>query len=90
MNAPISPADSLRGSPVQVASGDALDVRTFHVEERINELFEISIVALPDNPDIDFEAVAGELMSFTVQRGHRRERTATTQSGPLPSHRAER
>jgi len=53
---------------VSVASGEALDVRQFQVEERMNELFEISIVAMSDNMDIDFEAIAGQRMTFTVRK----------------------
>src|SRR5512132_2864144 len=54
---------------VSVASGDGLDVRTFQVVERMNELFEISIEALCENPDIDFEAVVGQPMTFTARKG---------------------
>jgi type VI secretion system secreted protein VgrG len=54
---------------VSVASGDGLDVRTFQVVERMNELFEISIDALCENPDIDFEAVVGQPMTFTTRKG---------------------
>ncbi len=54
---------------VSVASGDGLDVRTFQVVERMNELFEISIDALCENPDIDFEAVVGQPMTFTARKG---------------------
>ncbi|MEZ4296523.1 MAG: type VI secretion system tip protein TssI/VgrG [Polyangiaceae bacterium] len=50
-----------------VASGDALDVRHFHAHERMSELFEVAIVALSDNPDIDFEAVAGQDATFIVR-----------------------
>lgn len=54
---------------VSVASGDGLDVRTFQVVERMNELFEIAIDALCENPDIDFEAVVGQPMTFTARKG---------------------
>ena len=66
---------SLSSSPVaerrlavSVASGEALDVRQFQVAERMNELFEISLVAMSDNPDLDFEAIAGQRMTFTVRK----------------------
>ena len=52
-----------------IASGDALDIRHFQVEERMNELFEIAIDALCDNPDIDFEAVIGQPMTFSTSKG---------------------
>lgn len=51
MNTPVSP--SLQGPrrlQMKVASGDALDVRTFHVEERMNELFVVTIEALSEHP----------------------------------------
>jgi type VI secretion system secreted protein VgrG len=51
---------------VTVASGDELDVRDFSVVEKLSELFSIRITALSDNPDIDFEAVAGQDASFTL------------------------
>ncbi|XXY48652.1 type VI secretion system tip protein TssI/VgrG [Sorangium sp. So ce269] len=54
---------------VTVASGDLLDVRQFHVTERMSELFEVSIVALCENADIDFEAVIGQPMTFTLRHG---------------------
>jgi type VI secretion system secreted protein VgrG len=61
--------DAPRRLAVSVASGDDLDIRHFQVVERMNELFEIAIDALCENPDIDFEAVVGQPMSFTVRKG---------------------
>ena len=52
-----------------MASGDSLDVRSFHALERMNELFQITVVALCENPDIDFESVAGQPMTFTARQG---------------------
>ena len=52
-----------------VASGDTLDVRHFHVAERMSSLFEISLVAVCDNDDIDFEAAIGQPMSFKINQG---------------------
>ena len=60
--------DMQRLIDVSVASGDALDVRRFDIAERMNELFEISIIALCDNPDIDFESVAGQAMTFSLRK----------------------
>ena len=51
---------------VTVASGDELDVRDFSVVEKLSDLFSIRITAMSDNPDIDFEAVAGQDASFTL------------------------
>src|SRR6185312_4606459 len=41
---------------LSIASGDALDVREFTVRERMSALFSVSVVAVSENPDIDFEA----------------------------------
>ncbi|MBK8255740.1 MAG: type VI secretion system tip protein VgrG [Polyangiaceae bacterium] len=67
--AAFSSSPQSRRLTAHVASGDALDVREFHVNERLNELFEIRVLALSENPDLDFEAVAGLPMSFTIRRG---------------------
>ncbi len=64
-----SSTDAPRRLAVSVASGDDLDIRHFQVVERMNELFEIAIDALCENPDIDFEAVVGQPMSFTARKG---------------------
>ena len=69
MNAPLSPSlHGLRRLDLRVASGDALDVREFRVEERMNDLFEITLVAMSESADLDFEAIAGQPMTFTVRR----------------------
>ncbi len=54
---------------LNVGSGDAIDVRYFNIRERMSSLFEISIVGLCDNPDIDAEAVVGQPFSFTITKG---------------------
>ncbi len=64
-----SSTDAPRRLAVSVASGDDLDIRHFQVVERMNELFEIVIDALCENPDIDFEAVVGQPMTFTARKG---------------------
>jgi type VI secretion system secreted protein VgrG len=51
---------------VQVDSGDPLDVREFSVRERISSLFEIDLVALSPDADLDFDAVVGRRASFRV------------------------
>ena len=61
MAAVLYPHDAPRRLHAAIASGDALDVRRFDVSERMSSLFQISIVAVSDNPDIDFEAVVGHL-----------------------------
>jgi type VI secretion system secreted protein VgrG len=64
-----SSTDAPRRLAVSIASGDDLDIRHFQVVERMNELFEIAIDALCENPDIDFEAVVGQPMTFTMRKG---------------------
>ncbi|XXY44569.1 type VI secretion system tip protein TssI/VgrG [Sorangium sp. So ce269] len=64
-----TPLDVLRNIEVTVASGDQLDVRHFHISERMSALFEISLVVLCENADIDFEAVVGQPVTFTLRQG---------------------
>ena len=49
-----------------IASGDPLDVREFSVVERMSSLFEITLVVMAENPDIDFEAVIGQAATFSM------------------------
>ena len=65
-----------RNLSVTVGSGDALDVRHFQVNEKMSTIFEVKIVAVCENHDIDFEGVVGQSASFTVH-----ERTTSTWSG---------
>ncbi len=58
-----------RNLRVTVASGDALDVRSFHVEERIGAPFHVEIVARSANASIDLDAVVGREASFTLETG---------------------
>ena len=61
---------------VNIASGDALDIREFSVNEALSTLFTVSLVALAENADIDFEAVVGKEASFTLHgRGGAGQRT---------------
>ncbi|HSN97073.1 MAG TPA: type VI secretion system tip protein TssI/VgrG, partial [Candidatus Nanopelagicales bacterium] len=54
---------------LQIASGDALDVRQFSIHERLSALFTVSLIALSDNPDISFDDVVGQPARFTLRRG---------------------
>jgi type VI secretion system secreted protein VgrG len=51
---------------VTVASKDTLDVRQFVVQERMSTLFKVTLVALSENPDIDFDAVIGQPARFLL------------------------
>lgn len=53
---------------LSVDSGDAMDVREFQIVDRVSGLFEIQIVALSHNPEIDFDAVIGKPASFRIGR----------------------
>jgi type VI secretion system secreted protein VgrG len=54
---------------VTLTSGDTLDIRNFNVAERMSNLFEISLVAVSENADIDFEAAVGQEASFRLKLG---------------------
>ncbi|HTJ85274.1 MAG TPA: type VI secretion system tip protein TssI/VgrG [Polyangiaceae bacterium] len=62
---------------VQVASGDALDVRSFSVKQRMSELFRIELTAVSTNLGIALSDVIGNPASFTV----RSERSSRTLGG---------
>jgi len=52
------------------ASGeDSLSARAFSSEEAISRLFEVSVVAMSERPDIDFEAIVGQPASFSIESG---------------------
>ncbi|MCC6555438.1 MAG: type VI secretion system tip protein VgrG, partial [Polyangiaceae bacterium] len=75
-----APGATLR---VHVASGDTLDVRRFDVEERMSSLFRIDLVAVSDNPDIDFDAVVARPARFAIHGGSRGSRAWTGVSSSL-------
>lgn len=55
---------------VELASGDSFDVREFTVNERMSQLFEVRLVALTDNPNVDFESIVGQKARFVMHHGH--------------------
>jgi len=55
---------------VELASGDGFDVREFSVSEKISQLFEVRLIALSDNPSVDFEAIVGQPARFVMHHGH--------------------
>lgn len=58
------------------ASGESsLSVRRFSVREQISNPFEVQIVALSPNDEIDLEAINGKPASFTMESGLRIPRT---------------
>jgi type VI secretion system secreted protein VgrG len=52
---------------VQVASGDALDVRQFSVEEGICSLFTVKLIVLSEHPTLDFDAIVGFPARFSFR-----------------------
>jgi type VI secretion system secreted protein VgrG len=56
---------------VRVASGDALDVRHFRIEERLSELFSIRLRVVSANHDLGFGAIVGEPATFEIHGGVR-------------------
>ncbi|WP_437655259.1 type VI secretion system Vgr family protein [Sorangium sp. So ce1182] len=75
-----APLDVLRHTEVTVASGDRLDIRHFHILERMSALFELSLTVVCENADIDFDAVVGQPMTFTLRQGTN-ERAVRTWTG---------
>lgn len=51
---------------VQLASGDAFDVREFFADEALSHPFQVTVIALATSPDVDFEGAVGKEASFTV------------------------
>jgi type VI secretion system secreted protein VgrG len=54
---------------LEVASGDALDVRQFSVEERMSALFEVRLVVLSESAGLDFDAIVGGPARFSLRTG---------------------
>lgn len=52
---------------VEVASGDALDVRRFAIRERMSELFTVTVTAVSNILDVKFDEVIGKEASFTLR-----------------------
>jgi len=57
---------------VTVASGDALDVRSFSVREAMSSLFEVDLVVHTENHEIDFDQVLGQPARFSMHGVHER------------------
>ena len=51
---------------VKIGTSDLLDVREIDIEQTMSRLFTVSVVALCDNADIDFEGAIGQEASLTV------------------------
>ena len=62
------PTRSTRFS-LDLASGDALDVREVTVHEQISTLFSVTLRAVAASPDLDFEAIIARPARFEIQAG---------------------
>ncbi|HTJ84828.1 MAG TPA: type VI secretion system tip protein TssI/VgrG [Polyangiaceae bacterium] len=51
---------------VELESGEALDVRRFEATDAMSRLFEVRVVAVSRNLDIDFDAVIGKPATFKL------------------------
>ncbi len=70
-----------RNLEVEVASGAALDVRTFRVEERMSDLFEVRLVVRTRDPDLDFDAIVGHPANFRIHRDPQVEAASRSWTG---------
>jgi type VI secretion system secreted protein VgrG len=61
------PSERVHHAEAHIATGDVIDVRHFEVSERMSSLYEVRIVVVSDNPDIDFDAAVSKEMTFTAQ-----------------------
>ncbi len=50
----------------RIATGDALDVRSFQVTQAMSRLFRVEVGFVSTNPDIDFDAVIGQPAEFSL------------------------
>src|SRR5690349_22722031 len=51
----------------EIASGDALDVRTFAIKQGMSQLFHIDVRAVSRSLDIDFDEVIGKPASLSLR-----------------------
>jgi type VI secretion system secreted protein VgrG len=51
---------------LEVASGEALSVRRFEIEEAISDLFTVSLVVRSESPSVDLEAIVGQPATFHI------------------------
>lgn len=60
------PMPTLQDLRLRLFNGEALDVRTFKIDERISSLFSIELTVVSPNPDLDFEGLVGEPAKLDV------------------------
>ena len=54
---------------VTVSSGDVFDVREFTIHQRMSSIFDVTLHAVCENPDVDFDAVVGQPARFLLYSG---------------------
>jgi type VI secretion system secreted protein VgrG len=57
-------AENLR---IQVANQESFDVRSFNVDQQMNESFSVNLLVHAENPEVDFDAILGRPASFTLE-----------------------
>ncbi len=65
---------------------DSLDVRHFSAHESINDLFELSILAISDDPDIDITGLVGKGAIFKLETPNHRALYPTRVWGGVVAH----
>lgn len=53
---------------LEVSTSDRFDVRQFEVTEGLHELFRAEIIAVCGDPEVDFDAIMGQVARFSLQR----------------------
>jgi len=64
---PIQPAKPTLS--LSVEGGPALDVRDFHVQEALSELFSVDLVCVLADPSVPLDDLVGRAASFAITRG---------------------
>ncbi|KYF57786.1 hypothetical protein BE04_39510 [Sorangium cellulosum] len=54
---------------LNVSSKDRFDVRQFSVHDRMSSLFQIDVIALSDDPSVDFDDIVGQPARFALDTG---------------------
>lgn len=62
-------SENSAATPAGPAKENILTVRTFSVQERVSGLFEVAIMAMTHDADLDFEAIVGQPAGFRIQSG---------------------
>ncbi|WP_437838190.1 type VI secretion system Vgr family protein [Sorangium sp. So ce1153] len=58
-----------RNFEIEVGSGDKIELRQFSVRERLSSLFQVNLIAVSENPSIEFDDVVGQPAKFSMAAG---------------------